>query len=137
MRRWRQRHPDEKRAQRRAEYARDPKRFQAAVDRSPNRAQVRFAMRQRRRARLANTGGSFTISEWSAVVLAFQGRCAYCGKARPLEPDHRVALARGGSNEIENILPACGRCNRRKHAMSESEFRARLAAEKKGTSSYN
>lgn len=40
-----------------------------------------------------------------------------------------MPLARGGSNSIDNILPACGRCNRRKHLMTEEEFRARLAAE--------
>jgi len=44
--------------------------------------------------------------------------------------DHRIPLARGGDNTIANILPACGRCNRRKHLMTEEEFRARLAAER-------
>lgn len=48
----------------------------------------------------------------------------------PLQVDHRIPLARGGSNSIDNILPACGRCNRRKHLMTEAEFRARLAAER-------
>jgi hypothetical protein len=35
----------------------------------------------------------------------------------------------GGTNYIDNILPACGSCNRRKHTYTEEEFRARLAAE--------
>ena len=48
---------------------------------------------------------------------------------RKLEPDHRVALSRGGSNRIENILPSCHPCNARKHRLTEAEFRARLAAE--------
>jgi 5-methylcytosine-specific restriction endonuclease McrA len=57
------------------------------------------------------------------------GRCAYCGLVRPLHADHREPLERGGSSDIANILPACARCNLRKHLMTEDEFRARLAAE--------
>jgi 5-methylcytosine-specific restriction endonuclease McrA len=56
-------------------------------------------------------------------------RCTYCGAAGRLEPDHRVPLARGGTNYIENILPACRRCNTRKRLLTEDEYRARLAAE--------
>jgi 5-methylcytosine-specific restriction endonuclease McrA len=40
-----------------------------------------------------------------------------------------VPLARGGTNFIDNILPACRGCNARKHTMTEEEFRARLALE--------
>jgi 5-methylcytosine-specific restriction endonuclease McrA len=36
---------------------------------------------------------------------------------------------RGGTNFIDNILPACRGCNARKHTMTEEEFRARLAVE--------
>lgn len=46
-----------------------------------------------------------------------------------LQVDHRIPLALGGTNTIENILPACPRCNARKHLMTEAEFRARLAQE--------
>ncbi|MEK6226560.1 MAG: HNH endonuclease signature motif containing protein [Chloroflexota bacterium] len=70
------------------------------------------------------------MAEWRALVELCDGCCAYCGERAPLEIDHRVPLARGGTDSIDNILPACGPCNRRKHAMSEEEFRARLAAEK-------
>ena len=55
--------------------------------------------------------------------------CAYDSAPGPLHADHRLPLARGGTNEISNILPACARCNLRKHLMTEAEFRARLAAE--------
>jgi 5-methylcytosine-specific restriction endonuclease McrA len=51
-----------------------------------------------------------------------------------LEPDHRVPLARGGANSIENILPACPRCNQRKALLTEGEFRARLEQEKRDLS---
>src|SRR5258705_4930013 len=130
MRRWRQQHPDLHAAQTRARYARDPKRFQERTDASPNRPAVRRAMHQRRRARLVDAGPSFTAAEWTALVAAHEGRCAYCGKVRPLTADHRVPLERGGKGAITNILPACAPCNLRQHLMTEEEFRARLAAER-------
>jgi 5-methylcytosine-specific restriction endonuclease McrA len=48
----------------------------------------------------------------------------------PLQVDHRTPLARGGANMIDNILPACSRCNLKKRLMTEAEFRARLASER-------
>jgi 5-methylcytosine-specific restriction endonuclease McrA len=130
MRRWRARHRELHAARTRARYARDPKRFQERIDASPNRRAVRRAMWQRRRARLLGAGPSFAAAEWIGLVQAHDGRCAYCGKLRPLHADHRVPLERGGKNEIANILPACAPCNLRKHLMTEDEFRARLAAER-------
>lgn len=69
-----------------------------------------------RRARLASAPGSHTLEEWLAKVAAFGERCAYCGEAKPLSRDHVAPLSRGGSNAIENIVPACGPCNSRKGA---------------------
>ena len=37
--------------------------------------------------------------------------CAYCGHALADTVDHIRPLARGGSNEIENLAPACRACN--------------------------
>jgi 5-methylcytosine-specific restriction endonuclease McrA len=130
MRRWRARHPDVHAARTRARYAQDPARFQARTDASPNRRAVRRAMWQRRRARILGAGPSFTAAEWIALVETHGGRCAYCGRTGPLHADHRLPLERGGTNVIANILPACVRCNLRKHLMTEEEFRARFAAER-------
>ena len=73
---------------------------------------------------------SFTTAEWFALVNLYEGRCAYCGVEGPLEMDHRVPLCRGGANTIDNILPACRHCNRRKHRKTEDEFRALLEQER-------
>ncbi len=127
MRRWRHRHPEEHRAELQRYYAKDPQRRQKQIDASEHRPAVRRAMWQRRRAREARAEGSFSVAEWLALVGSYGARCAYCGSAAPLEMDHRVPLARGGTNAIDNILPACGRCNRRKHTRTEAEFRAWLA----------
>jgi 5-methylcytosine-specific restriction endonuclease McrA len=129
MRRWRKNHPDKHAAESRERYARDPKKVQRITDASPNRAAVRRAMAHRRRGRLRGAP-SFSATEWIALVAIYGGRCAYCGEIRPLQIDHRVPIARGGSNMIENILPACGPCNQRKATLTEEEFRARLAQER-------
>ncbi len=136
MRLWRQQHPEEHRAELRAYYARDPQRRQRQIDASPNRKAVRIAMKHRRRDRAVAGGPSFTYQEWLALVAQYQRCCAYCGAAGSVQVDHRTPLSRGGTNEIGNILPACARCNLRKHTMTDAEFRARLAAEGNGQSPY-
>ena len=36
--------------------------------------------------------------------------------------DHKIPLSRGGSNEKENKVPCCFRCNNLKSDMTEKEF---------------
>ena len=79
-----------------------------------------------RRARRVGNGGSHTASEWLEKVEQYAGRCAYCGSdAKPLTRDHDVPLSRGGTDFIENILPACQSCNSRKSRQTAKEFRER------------
>jgi len=131
MQRWRERHPDAHRAENARYYARNAERLNERIAdyHRANPAVVR-AKSQKHRALRLTADGAFTSQEWKDLIRAYDDRCAYCGGEAPLEPDHRVALSRGGSNRIENILPACHRCNARKHRMSESEFRGRLVAER-------
>ena len=138
MRRWRERHPDEHRAENATYYKRNAERVNAriAAYHRANPAIVR-AKSHRHRALRSSADGAFTGEEWRALVAAHGGRCAYCGRAATLEPDHRVALSRGGSNRIDNILPSCHPCNAKKHRTSEAEFRARVAAEKEHQPPYN
>src|SRR5438067_1957095 len=138
MRRWRERHPEAHRAEHATYYARHADQLKARIAEyhRAHPAIVRAKSHKHRALRLA-ADGAFTAEEWTALVLAHGGRCAYCGECAKLEPDHRLALSRGGSNHIENILPACHRCNARKHRMTEAEFRARLAAESDPQPPYN
>jgi 5-methylcytosine-specific restriction endonuclease McrA len=49
--------------------------------------------------------------QWTALKVAWGG-CAYCGATgRPLQRDCVLALSRGGRYTLDNIVPACGRCN--------------------------
>lgn len=72
--------------------------------------------------------GSFTPAEWLGKLEEFHNCCAYCGSPTidilesALTIDHIVPLSRGGSNFIDNIVPACSRCNFEKHTMTAEEF---------------
>lgn len=64
------------------------------------------------RARKAKAKGSFSKIEWLELCGLYDNRCAYCNqKIVALQPDHIIPLVRGGSNDIENIVPACKSCN--------------------------
>lgn len=46
--------------------------------------------------------------------------CVYCGKRPPdvaLEVDHKLAVANGGTNEMDNLVSSCQGCNRGKGAL--------------------
>ncbi len=71
--------------------------------------------RRRRRAAENATGGRFTVEEFDALCSAYGYACLSCCAAdRVLEADHVVSFTRGGHDEISNIQPLCGECNRRK-----------------------
>lgn len=113
-------------ARARQKYAEDPRRsllyYKEWKARNPEKAAAyqRAADHRRRSA-----GPSFTANEWRELLERYRHECAYCGATGNLEADHRIPICRGGSNSIENILPACRRCNRTKFTMTEQEFRAR------------
>lgn len=134
MRRWRQRNPELRRERnrryKRAAQLRDPAKINAQMAAyHAAHPEYKRAKDHAYRARLRAAPGSFTGRQWRELVEQWGNRCAYRGEPGPLEPDHRVPLVRGGTNYIENILPACRNCNARKHTMTEEEFRARLALE--------
>lgn len=130
VRRWRAAHPEQKREREHRYYLlhQDATRTRVVAWQAANPERVR-AIRHRRRAREVAAEGSFTSREWLELVERHGWRCAYRGEGGPLQPDHRTPLSRGGTNFIENILPACRLCNLRKHTMTEEEFRDRLSRE--------
>lgn len=83
-----------------------------------NAEKVRIAKahnrRKRRAARYAGRG-SFTTREFQELCDEYGNRCLRCGDTEAvLEADHVVPLTKGGSDEISNIQPLCGSCNRSK-----------------------
>ena len=67
------------------------------------------------RARVRKLGADLTRSQWEAIKRVYNFKCAYCGaKVKRLEKDHVIPIAKGGATTASNIVPACGKCNRRK-----------------------
>jgi 5-methylcytosine-specific restriction endonuclease McrA len=132
VRRWNKSHPEQRRAAKRLYYARHRDQHEA-VKAADHRAppEVLRAKSNAYRARARAAEGQFTSAEWRARVESYGGTCAYRGEVGPVQVDHRTPLTRGGANSIDNILPACRKCNTEKGQLTEAEFRARLAAEQR------
>ncbi len=52
--------------------------------------------------------------QWLRLQEAWDNCCAYCGQPGKLTQDHVKPIASGGVHSIDNIVPACMRCNCRK-----------------------
>lgn len=78
--------------------------------------EVRRTINSRRRARLLS-GGRHTTQQWLAKLAAMGMLCVYCKKDldwTTLTKDHVIALSKGGTDDIENVVPSCLRCNQTK-----------------------
>jgi len=71
--------------------------------------------KNRRRARKAGNGGSYTVEELQALYAYYDYQCIGPGPHKgPLTVDHVIPILLGGPNVIENIQPLCQPCNSRK-----------------------
>lgn len=60
----------------------------------------------------------------------YGGRCAYCGKViahKDMQVDHVLPKCRGGSDDTDNLMPACRRCNHYKRSADLEGFRRLVA----------
>jgi 5-methylcytosine-specific restriction endonuclease McrA len=131
VRRWSQRNRERRRAAKRLYYARHREQHKAVMAAYHTaHPEVVRAKNNAYRACAREAEGRFTSAESVTLVASYDGKCAYCGSSGRVEVDHRIPLSRGGTNSIDNVLPACGTCNRMKAQLTEGEFRARLAAER-------
>ncbi len=63
----------------------------------------------------------FEVREY--LLEKWQRRCAYCDASQiPLEIEHIVPRAMGGTNRISNLTLACHRCNQQKGAQAITDF---------------
>lgn len=78
-----------------------------------NRAKLTY-WTGRYRARKLGAQGAHSLAQWMARVDLFSWRCFHCGMAldrKSLTKDHLVPLFHGGSEDAENLVPACKSCN--------------------------
>lgn len=54
------------------------------------------------------------LTVWVGILVAFRGRCAYCGSVEKMTMDHVLPLSRSGKHDPANIRPACRSCNSQK-----------------------
>ena len=70
-----------------------------------------------------------TKEERQKIYESTGGRCAYCGQSITIEEmqvDHIFPIYRGGTDKLENMLPACRACNFYKSTMPLEDFRNRV-----------
>ena len=125
---WRAAHPEKVRAynrkhekshrQERRAYLREWRRANPERDR---------ACIEGRRARRQGSPGAFSAGDVRMMLRNQKGRCWWCGCVMaPYTVDHRIALAKGGTNDPGNLVLACGSCNSSKHTRTPEEFAGRL-----------
>ncbi len=107
----------EKNKEHRSEYLRE---YAVA---NPN---VILEKQRKRRARKIAAAGSFSEAEFQEKLIQSGHRCFYCGtdlvKGNTTR-DHYIPLILGGSDSIDNIVPACRSCNSRKRTKLPQDFK--------------
>lgn len=73
--------------------------------------------------KLAKERGTHTAQEWYALCRQADNRCAYCREYGRMGKDHVIPITRGGSDSIDNIVPACRSCNSAKNQLTADEYR--------------
>jgi 5-methylcytosine-specific restriction endonuclease McrA len=78
----------------------------------------------KRRSKVQDAG-TFTNEQWQERLAEYNYCCAYCYKPFPvneLTVDHMQPISRGGTNTIDNLVPACKSCNSRKNTNTPLEM---------------
>lgn len=80
------------------------------------------------RAKRRCAEGKYTKQDIIVQLNSQKGLCWWCGKPHGdnYEIDHRIPLARGGTNWPNNLCITCRECNRSKHNKLPHEFNGRL-----------
>lgn len=81
-----------------------------------------------REARAINALGHHTINDIRKLKALQRGKCWWCGKSlgKHYHVDHRVPLAKGGSNWPSNLVLTCADCNLKKGTRLPDESMGRL-----------
>ena len=79
----------------------------------------------RQNANSRNALGAFTVAEWQSKLEEHNNQCTYCGEdlGDKATVDHDIPVSRGGTNYIDNVVPACMTCNLTKYTRTGEEYR--------------
>lgn len=82
----------------------------------------------------ANKRRKLTTEERTYIYNLFNGHCAYCGCELSYEDmtvDHVKPLnRRNGTDTIDNMFPACFKCNHDKHNFTLEKYRRMLSEQR-------
>lgn len=73
------------------------------------------ATSHRMRAARRSAPGHHTHKQWLSRIDQLGWKCFHCGKdltPETITKDHYQPLAKGGSNNVENLVPSCSPCNK-------------------------
>lgn len=77
-------------------------------------ARARARERERHRPTPTQRGYNAEYRKARAQVLTPGALCHWCGTVSATVCDHLVPLSRGGTNDIDNLVPSCVACNARR-----------------------
>ena len=95
------------------------------IKENPERARAHSRVgKHKRRARIAEVGGSFTREDIRNLYATQEAKCYYCSISIEEEYhiDHMTPIVRGGSNDVSNLCLTDPECNMRKHTKTAEEF---------------
>jgi 5-methylcytosine-specific restriction endonuclease McrA len=107
-----------------AKIKQNPKRHAEYMSISKKRRHLAIAADTRRRNARKKANGIYKITKKELRRLA-QTPCFYCGSKKQLTVDHVIAIARGGTDSIGNLVSACKSCNSQKRDLTIMEWRKR------------
>jgi len=90
--------------------------------------------REKRRELGQRSYSGLTEAKWSDLLREFDHRCAYCSALlvpSQTHRDHFVPFAKGGADDISNIVPACVECNKAKRDKMPKAWFAQCRRERK------
>lgn len=98
-----------------------------------NSEKVKNTIRRGKMKRERNLFVEHHFTEWIELLKKHNNICFYCGVRMTKTPgkkqrtrDHIIPISKGGTDKIENIVPACRSCNSRKGKLTLDEFLAKL-----------
>jgi 5-methylcytosine-specific restriction endonuclease McrA len=97
----------------------NPAKYKAegAAYRAAHPVYFREAAKRRRAQQAGAPVNDLSPAQWEEIQVAQKHRCYYCQKRCKgrLTQDHILAISKGGSHTVHNVIAACSSCNNRKH----------------------